>query len=313
MLSIKKINYLIALQVVLTILFWPPTELLSAERTLQRVKSGQVIKITVAGHPEFTTSVVVRQDGTIEYPLLVGIPIDGLTANDIRNLLIPILMRYEREPEVFVIISELQVIKIQVFGAVKNPGRIETEGPLNIQQVLRMAGGPTDDADLSKIRIIRTIYDNRQEQLVDLSYYFKGDTLTIAPEVLDGDVIIVPYVTSNEMIRIIGAVNAPGLYVYRSDSNLLDFIYLARGFSQNADTKRVLLISQQSDSVIYKRYNINSILQRGNSKELPLLIPGDVVIVPEKERWQEFGYWVTFVYHLSLLASSIVVISRLSK
>gem|GEM_PF-932443 len=288
-----------------------PAILLSADRDIQRVRPGQVIKITVAGHPEFTTAVVVRQDGTTEYPLLVGIPLDGLSATDIRDLLIPLLMRYEREPDVFVIISELQVVKTQVFGAVENPGRIETEGPLNIQQLLRMAGGPTKDADVAKIRIIRTTLESRREQIIDLTAYFKGDTLAIAPDVLDGDVIIVPVTASKDMIRIIGAVNAPGLFVYQSDSNLLDFIYIAGGLESNADSKRIILISQQNGKVIQKKYNLQTILKSGNTRELPPLIPGDIVIVPQKERWREFGFWVTFIYNLTLLTSSIVIISSL--
>ncbi|MFN3821918.1 MAG: SLBB domain-containing protein [bacterium] len=270
------------------------------------IQPGTILKITVANHPEFSQSVIVRQDGTTEYPLLSGVPLEGLTVRDLKGLLISALLQYERDPVVFVVISETQIIKVDVYGAVNQPQRLQAEAPLNIQQVIQMVGGPLPDADLTQVRVIRYNSPVRQEEIVDLSNYYLSDTLRLAPEVHNGDVIIVPRAAPHTMVRVIGEVNAPGSYLFKPGEDLFDLINRAGGFKPSANSKRIRVIHSSGK---WESYNFVNLTKKG--AEFPSIVAGDVVVVPPKEDWTKFSYWATLVYHLSLLTSSIVVLSRL--
>lgn len=270
------------------------------------IQPGNIIKITVANHPEFSQTVIVRQDGSTEYPLLSGVPVEGLTARDLKGLLISALLRYEREPEVFVVISETQMIKVDIYGAVNQPQRLQAEAPLNLQQAIQMVGGPLPDADLTQVRVIRYNSPVRQEEIVDLSGYYLSDTLRLAPEVHNGDVIIVPRAAPHTMVRVIGEVNAPGSYLYKPGEDLFDLINRTGGFKPSANPKKIRVIHSSGS---WESYDFVNLTKKG--AHFPPIAAGDVVVVPSKEDWTKFSYWATLVYHLSLLASSIVVISRL--
>ncbi len=41
------------------------------------IRPGNQLKITVSGHPEFTQEVIILEDGSCEYPLLAGVPLEG--------------------------------------------------------------------------------------------------------------------------------------------------------------------------------------------------------------------------------------------
>lgn len=270
------------------------------------IAPGYLLKITVVNHPEFSQTVVVRSDGTTEYPLLPGVPVEGLTVGELRSLLITALLRYEREPEVFVVISEARMIKVDIFGAVNRPMRIEAPAPLNLQQALQIAGGTLPDADLSQVRILRQNSPNRVEQVYDFTTYFRTDNPQITPELEDGDMVIVPRASPQSMIRVIGEVHSPGNYLYIPGEDLFDLIVRSGGLNDNANAKKVQIIHSNGEK---KVVNFTQIIKKGG--DFPKVLPGDVVVIPSREEWRRFSYWATLVYHFSILASSLVILSRL--
>ena len=148
--------------------------------------------------------------------MLAGIPLDGLTADDVKELLRSVLLRFSFEPDIFVIISEQMVLKFQVFGAVKRPGEFEAEGSINLQQALAMASGIDEDGDYNHIRIMRLQDDRRIDIEVDLKTFFRQDSLVLPPEIRDRDIIIVPRQIAEMTVRVIGAVYEPGFYLIRA-------------------------------------------------------------------------------------------------
>jgi polysaccharide export outer membrane protein len=272
------------------------------------LRPGQVLKITVAGHSEFTEQVVVNQDGTVDYPLLAGIPIDGLTAEEVRNLLLPSLLKFEREPDVYVVITQVQKIKAQVLGAVVNPGRFEVESPLNLQQLISLAGGYATDADIAHIKIIKSSRQRRQELMVDMSAVYASDSTAIAPYVEDEDIVVIPRFQDRTSIRIFGQVRTPGaIYMYPGD-NIYDLILRAGGPSEKADMHRVLLITGKSKDYVLQNVDIEELINTGHIADIPIPGLGDIIIIPEKQYWRDTQWWITALYQSTLLLSSIIVI-----
>lgn len=275
-----------------------------------RIRPGNVLKITVSGHSEFSGEYRVLPDGTAEYPLLAGIPLDGLTADDVKELLRSVLLRFELEPDIFVIISEQMVIKFQVFGAVRLPGEFDAEGSINLQQALAMASGIDEDGDYSHIRIMRLQDNQRVDIEVDLTTFFRQDSLVLPPEILDRDIIVVPRQIAELTVRILGAVHAPGFYVVEPGDDLYDIILKAGGSKPEADNRRVMHINRIDGKPGKNIVDLHKIMQSGRYEDLPLVSYGDIIIVPEKAEWRDFWLWLTRWREVIYFLTSLFILDR---
>jgi len=257
-----------------------------------RVQPGHTIAITVSGHPEFSQRVIVRRDGTTEYPLLTGIPLIGLTGDDIRDLLLPILIRFESEPEVFVIVSEVRMIQFQVLGEVLRPGRFTQQMPIDLQQALILAGGTLENANTREIQILRIKDENRITLKIDLRQFFRGDSLELAPKLENNDIVVVTRNDLNKAVRVIGAVISPGLYFPEPGANLADVIFNdAKGFKPSGKRNKILLITKRNGMFNREVYNLKHIFKNDRYKDLPLVLPGDIIIVENREEWRSMSWW----------------------
>jgi len=274
------------------------------------IAPGQSISITVPSHPEFSTRAVVEPDGTIEYPLLAGVPVVGMTASEVRSLLLPLLMKYETEPSVFVIISQTQLVRIQIYGAVASPGKYEGVSPLNLQQVIAMAGGLTDEANISRLLIFSQIEGKKVERTYDLASMYHADSLAITPDLNDGDVVIVPRLNAATAVRVLGIVEYPGEVYVSPGDNLYDAIIRAGGFAQNADTKRVRIITDPNRISPEAEFDVYGFLKSGKISDLPIITAGDIVIVPERKGWHDFSWWVVWIRDIAILTSSLVILNN---
>lgn len=275
------------------------------------IRTGDIISITVANHPEFTRNVEVLQDGTTEYPLLAGIPIEGLTANEVKDLLRPVLIRYDLELEIFINISRERVLKLQVFGEIRNPHEFDIVGELNLQQVLVMAGGPTELGDISRIKIFRIEEGNRSELEINLYDYFRLDSLVIPPEVHDGDIIVIPRMDPKYSVKIIGSVGNPGMYIPYQDENVLDLIEKAGGFTEEADQKRVICMLRRNGKTEKKVVNVRKAINKNRYDILPLMQPDDIIIVRDVREITDFWYWVRNLRELLWLITASYTVARL--
>lgn len=277
----------------------------------QLIMPGNVIQITVLGYPELSKEVLVKQDGSTDYPLLSNIPIDGMTIQDLNDLLQPIVARYVERPKVFVSISELLQLVITVQGQVMNPGIRTVKGPIDVQGVISLAGGATPLADLRNVRIIRQKFDDHREFTVDLYKYFTDNEPKDIPRVESGDIIFIPMLDSFSYIRVLGAVREPGRYLNVKDENLLDMIYMAGGTSTYANLKKVTFISSVDGRLQSRMIDIAEMVRAGRISDIPPVKPGDVIIVAELSQWQRTNWWVQVLRDTALILSSFVILSRL--
>lgn len=84
---------------------------------------------------------------------------------------------------------------------------------------------------------------------------------------------------NSKRIFILGEVNKPGPYPYRSHSSIIEAIALAGGFKSGAESNRVRLSRQVKDGKqIQVEVPVKDII-RGREKNLTL-VPGDIIYVP---------------------------------
>lgn len=287
------------------------TGFLAVDAADLQIKPGNIVHITVLNYPELSKAVFVREDGSTDYPLLAGVPIDGMTIHQLQEVLQPILARFVERPKLFINIADYLQLEVTVQGQVKNPGLHTVKGPINLQGVLSIAGGTTELADLRNIGIIRRGFDHQQGIQVDLYKFFMDRDNTPLPEITDGDIVFVPIVTSRSVVRVMGAVRAPGPYIPVQDESVADMINMAGGPVSAGNINRIQLISMRDGKLTSISLKLKDLINDGLTDQIPLVKPGDIIVVGEYAWWQKTRWWVDAFRDVAIIATSIVVLSRL--
>lgn len=89
--------------------------------------------------------------------------------------------------------------------------------------------------------------------------------------------------TFSQQVRIVGATEKPASLPYRANLTLLDAMISVGGLSEFAAGNRARLIRFDKESGKQKEYalRLGDLLRKGESKANVLLMPGDVIIIPE--------------------------------
>ena len=277
-----------------------------------QIKPGNIVHITVLGYPELSKSVLVRQDGSTDYPLLANIPIDGMTIHQLQEALQPILVRFVERPKLFINIAEHIQFEVTLEGQVNKPGQYTVRGPISLQGVLSVAGGTTPAADLKNITISRRGYESQREITVDLVKFFSDRDGTPMPDIQDGDIIFVPIVSSASTVRVMGAVRSPGVYTPVKDNNIADMIYMAGGPGNNGNMRKILYITMQNGKYHTEMIDLNTLIFSGKNDQIPLAHAGDIIVVKENNWWHDRSWWVSALRDTVLVISSLIFLVGLT-
>lgn len=114
----------------------------------------------------------------------------------------------------------------------------------------------------------------------------------------DQDVIYVP--SKNNLVIVQGEVALPGAFVYEKGLNLKSYINLAGGFSQRADTSRILVI------------NINGKANRYSTTSVNMQAGDNVLILPEiqSENLQVVSMLTQILYQVAVATSVVLNIGK---
>jgi protein involved in polysaccharide export with SLBB domain len=101
-------------------------------------------------------------------------------------------MPYLEADDVVIVLSQERNNKVKVIGAVRKPGLFPLEEKMNVFEIIYLAGGPDEKADLTRIRIFSLQEDGKNlEQTLDVQSYLDNGKMDDIPMVNEGDVIIV--------------------------------------------------------------------------------------------------------------------------
>lgn len=120
-----------------------------------RVDTGDRVSVTVYQEADLSvTSVRVKANGTISYPLLGDLRVSGLTSLEVHDLVKKRLLDgYLKKPNVTVSIDSYRLYFIK--GEVKRPGGYSFVDGLTVAKAVALAGGYTVRASQSRISLVR--------------------------------------------------------------------------------------------------------------------------------------------------------------
>nr|WP_315239889.1 polysaccharide export protein [uncultured Albidiferax sp.] len=185
-----------------------------------RVGPGDVLTITVWDHPELTTpagqyrsanesGTLVNEDGTIFYPYVGVLRVNGMRLAEIRNLITTRLAKYIEKVQLDVRVNAFRSKRVYVVGEVKTPGLQEINDiPMTMVDAVNRSGGFTAESDPSRILITRGGTTYR----VDLQALYEDGATWQNIRLEPGDVVNVPDRQQNK-IFVLGEVTKPGSYI----------------------------------------------------------------------------------------------------
>ena len=292
------------------------------------VAPGDILFIAVWGQENLSGMVTVGPDGTLSLFPPVGIlQVSGMTISQISELLTNRLSETIRNPRVTVSLHAQEGFTVHVLGEVRAPSFYKVPENTTVQEVITRAGGQTEQADLTRIRLRRK--DDLQvedqisrkngevtETIIDLTrFIFQGD-LSENPALLAEDVLIIPRLSREEraskLITVLGSVRTPGAYEVEGALPLLEVLALAHGAAPNADLKSVWILFPKPESApvveeqpkplesqeeIYepKQISLEGYLTGKGASNNPLISPGMVVFVPSTLLPPERPFFVNVV------------------
>ena len=148
------------------------------------------LRISVWDNKELTLDLVVRPDGKISMPLLQDVPAEGLTAGQLAANIQEGLSAYIVNPEVTVIVLQVNAPKYFIIGYVARPGTYPLRGDTSVLQALALAGGLTQFASPRSIKLIRAT--RGKQELRKINYYKIIDNGEGNYLLKPGDTIVVP-------------------------------------------------------------------------------------------------------------------------
>ncbi len=156
-----------------------------------RIGAEDGLHIAVWENPQLTLDVVVRPDGKISFPLVQDVQAEGLTTSELADLLHQKLLAYVKEPQVSVIVTQVNAPKIFIIGNVARPGPYALRSDTSVLQALSLAGGFTQFASPRSIRLVRK--SGAKQEVRKINYYnlldAKGEGNYL---LMPGDTIVVP-------------------------------------------------------------------------------------------------------------------------
>lgn len=158
------------------------------------IQAGDLVEIKVYKEDDMDRTLRVTTNGSITFPLIGNVKISGLTVSAAEQKLESALQAYLKMPSVSFLIKEYANKTVYVLGQVKKPSSITIlpEKTMTLLEAITSAGGFTDVAAISKVKILRMEEGVQKSIEVDVSQITKDGNKQYDVTLKPADVVFVP-------------------------------------------------------------------------------------------------------------------------
>jgi polysaccharide biosynthesis/export protein len=218
-----------------------------------RIARGDILSITVYDHPELTIPAggqrtaeeagnTVESDGSIFYPYIGKVQVNGLNVEEVRAIIAERLAEYITTPQVSVRVVSFRSKRAYVTGQVSQPGAQSiTNVPLTVLDAISSAGGLTSNANWHDVLLLRA------GRSIPISVYEMLSNGRLDQNILleDGDVLHVPDL-GTQKIFVMGELNrVDTIAIGNMPVSLTEAVSMSGGLNQvTADAQGIFVIRQ---------------------------------------------------------------------
>lgn len=157
------------------------------------IGNDDVLSINVWKEPDISRSIPVRSDGRISLPLAGEIQAAGRTPLALEREIASKLQSYISEPEVTVMVTQINSQKFNILGQVTKPGAYSLVNSATVLDAIALAGGFRDFAKKKSIYVLRQNPDGSQQRIpFNYKEVLKGENPAQNIKLQPRDTIVVP-------------------------------------------------------------------------------------------------------------------------
>ncbi len=246
----------------------------ASAQTAATIEAGDVLKISVYGNADLTTTTRVLPNGTITFPLVGQVKVGGLAPVDAEKRIAERLRGggYMTNAAVSIFVQERSskpINSVTILGQVGRSGTYsldqESAGSVtSLITLLAQAGGVTDRAADHCFLIRKTGAQTNKVNVDLMNLLHNGDVKADVP-LIHGDVVLVP---ETDVFYIYGEVQRPGRYRLERDMTVMQAVSVASGITARGNVKGIVLNRPQAGRMSSSDTDLGARLQ-----------PNDVVYV----------------------------------
>ncbi|GGY58309.1 polysaccharide export protein EpsE [Pseudoduganella sp. SL102] len=232
---------------------------------------GDIVKISVYGNPDLGIETRVSESGSITFPLVGQVDVNGLNTPAAERKIAGLLESggFLKKPQVNLVVSQIQSRQVSVLGQVNRPGRFPLEGKRSVMDLLALAGGFNPDGG-DTISLIRKRDGKVSKTVIDVVEMVRTGELAKDLDLEPNDIL---YAERSPRFYIYGEVQRPGAFRLERQMTVIQALAVGGGLSPRG-TERGIRV---------KRRGADGKEQIVQVKHDDLLQVDDVVYV--KESW----------------------------
>ena len=151
-----------------------------------------VLTIAVWKNPELTVPARVRPDGMISVPLLDDVQAEGLTPQELKEVITEALAEFISNPDVTVLVQEMNSRMIFLMGeGIARNGALSLQSEMRVLEAIATMGGFTVWAKKNRILILRKSPTGMVQYEFDYGAYLAGKAPDSNIVLRPGDTIVI--------------------------------------------------------------------------------------------------------------------------
>jgi polysaccharide biosynthesis/export protein len=157
------------------------------------IGNDDMLAVNVWKEPDISRSVPVRSDGRISLPLVGEVQAAGKTPLNLEQDIAERLKNYIAEPEVTVMVQQINSQKFNVLGQVNRPGSYVLTNSITVLDAIALAGGFRDFAKQKSIYVLRQNADGSEGRIpFNYKEVVKGQNPAQNVKLQPRDTIVIP-------------------------------------------------------------------------------------------------------------------------
>jgi polysaccharide export outer membrane protein len=156
------------------------------------IGNDDVLAINVWKEPDISRSIPVRSDGKISLPLVGEVQAAGQTPAALEKEIAGKLKNYISEPEVTVMVQQVNSQKFNILGQVVRPGAYVIANSPTVLDAIALAGGFRDFAKQKSIYVLRQTATGETRLSFNYKEVVQGKNMAQNVKLQPRDTIIVP-------------------------------------------------------------------------------------------------------------------------